>query len=279
MTTSIMNKISAAFSLTCSPESTSGRSCFQKNDDQDDTRRLSNELNSISHRDNDGVDHHNHCLLDDFIGGPIGDEQPLGLHINNNRNDEHNRSITATPADSSCGFHNTFSVLRKHLNKNKYLQLSQRQIENLLLKNKDLLVHNDTHIDIPINDYHSLRDVYDLSNSYMNGVNFINLKKEESPIHLELELEAMDRLRSIWNIEMISNSKEENEKRESSHIPFDSSMIKEFYQQTCVQNSNEYLYHVAKSRDGKLYIRVRRNLRLDRGEKNKIILYCIYSSL
>lgn len=285
MTTSIMNKISAAFSLKCSTESTSDQSCSKKNDNQDEyntifTRRLSNESNSKSPREIDEDDHHNHCSLDDFIGGPIDDEKSLNSPKNTDQNDGHNRSITATPADSSCGFHNTFSVLEKHLNKNNYLKLSQKQIENLLLKNNDLVVHNDTYtyIDIPINDHRSLRDVNGLSNSCMNDVNVLNSEDEEYPSHLELELEAMDRLRSVWNKDMLANSKDENEKRESSHTPFDSSLIEEFYQQdeysTCVQNSNEYIYHVAKSRDGQLYIRVRRNLRLDQGEYIKLIFHC-----
>lgn len=287
MTTSILNKISAAFSSKCSSESTSHQSCSKKNDNQDEyntifTRRLSNKsnsnrTNSKSHRENDEVDHHNNCSSDDFIGGPIDDEKSLNSPKNNDQYDGHNQSITATPADSTCGFHNTFSVLEKHLNNNKYLKLSQKQIEYLLLKNKDLVVHNDTYtyIDIPINDHRSLCDIDGLSNSCMNDVNVLNSENEESPSHFELELEAMDRLRSIWNKEMLANSKDENGKEESSHTPFHSSLIEEFYQQdeysNCVQ---KYIYHIAKSRNGQLYIRVRRNLRLDQGEYIKLISHC-----
>lgn len=270
MTTNIMNKISEVFSL-------------NKNDNTILTRRISNESNithtsSKSHKEINEVDHLNHCSLDDFIGGSIDDEKSMNSPKNYNQNDEHNRSITSTPADSSCGFHNTFSVLEKYLNKNKYPKLSQKQIENLLLKNKDLIVHNDTCIciDIPLNDQHSLRDVNNLSNNCMNDVNVSSSEEEET--HNDLEVDSMDRLRSIWNKEMQPNRKDETEKRESSYTSFDSSLMEELYQQneysTCVQNSNEYIYHVAKSRDGQLYIRVRRNLRLDQGEYIKTIFHC-----
>lgn len=280
MTTSIMNKISAALSLKSSPESKLSQSDSKRNDDQDEyntifTKRLSNtstpgHMNSTSCSEVDEVDHHNQCSLDDFIGGPINDEHSLNSPQNRDQNVDFNRSITATPADSSCGFHNTFSVLEKHLNKTKYLKLNQKQIEYLLLHNKDLAVQNDTYIDIPINDRRSLHAVNGLFNGSMNDDNGWNFDDEESPSHLELELEAMDRLRSMWNEEMLANSKVENDERDSSPTPFDSSLIEEFYQQDNhsigVQSSNEYIYHVAKARDGQLYIRVRRNLRLDQGK-------------
>lgn len=281
MTTSIMDKITAALRL---KSSISNSSEHKKNDTQDEyhtifTKRLPSEsnfgdMNSAKCYGIDEVDHHDQsaCSLDDFIGGPIDDEQSLNLRTKSSNS---NRSITATPADSSCGFHNTFSVLEKHFNKTKYLKLSQQQIEYLLLQNKDLAVHNDTYIDIPINDRRRLHAVNDLFNSSMNDVNGWSSDDKESPSHLELELEALDRLRSMWNEEMwneeiLTKSKIENDEIETLVTPLDSSLIKEFYQQDNynigVPNSNEYIYHVAKSRDGQLYIRVRRNLRLDQGK-------------
>lgn len=287
MTTSIMNKITAALSLKSSLESIGSHSDSKKNDGQDEyhtlfTKRLSNassigNMNSTNCSGMDEVDHHNQsaCSLDDFIGGPIDDnEQSFNLQSKQkdcDQNADFNRSITATPADSSCGFHNTFSVLEKHLKKTKYLKLNQQQIEYLLLQNKDLAIHNETYIDIPIpiNDRRSLLSVNGLFNSSMNDTHGINLYDEESPSHLELELEAMDRLRSMWNEEMLTNEQIKSDERPPSTTPFDSSLVEEFYQQDSssigVQSSNEYIYHVAKSRDGQLYIRVRRNLRLDQG--------------
>lgn len=286
MTTSIMNKITAALRLNSSLESSPNHSDSKKNDGQDEyhtlfTKRLQNasnlgNMNSTICNEINEFDHHNQSAysLDDFIGGPIDDENSFNLETNHEKRDQnvdYNRSITATPADSSCGFHNTFSVLEMHLNKTKYLKLSPKQIECLLLQNKDLAVHNDTYIDIPINDNRSLHAVNGLFNSSMNDVKGLDSNDEECPSHLELELEAIDRLRSMWNEEILTNIQIENDKRKSSPTPFDSSLIEEFYQQDNrigVQNSNEYIYHVAKTRDGQLYIRVRRNLQLDKGKYN-----------
>lgn len=276
MATSIMNKITAVLS---SKSSISNGSEHKKNDTQDEyhtifTKRLSNEsnfsdMNTANGYEIDGVDHHDQsaCSLDDFIGGLIDDEQSINLQT---KSSDFNRSITATPADSSCGFHNTFSVLEKRFSKTKYLKLNQQEIEYLLLQNKDLAVHNDTFIDIPINYCRRLHAVNDLFNSSMNDANGWNSDDEEPPSHLELELEAMDRLRSMWNEEILTKNEIEKDEIESSVTPFGSSLIEEFYQQDNysigVPNSNEYIYHVAKSRDGQLYIRVRRNLRLDQGK-------------
>lgn len=285
MTTNIMNKISAALSLKSSFESTANHSNSNKIDEQDEyhtlfTKRLLNDtsMNSTTRcSTNDEVDHYNHqsaCSLDDFIGGPIDEEHSFSLqskHPLHDQSIDFNRSITATPADSSCGFHNTFSVLEKHLNKNKYLRLSQKQIEHLLLQNKNLTVHNDNYIDIPImSDDGSLHAVNEFVNSSMNDTYGWNVNDEESPSHLELELEAMERLRSMWTKEGFDCDKNDNaDERESLYTPCDTSLIEELYQQdSCsdgVPKSNEYIYHVAKRND-QLYIRVRRNLRLDQGK-------------
>lgn len=275
MTTSILNKITAALSL---KSSISNCSEHKKNDTQDEyhtifTKRLPSasnfgDMNSANCYEIDEVDHHDQsaCSLDDFIEGPIDDDQSINLRT---KSSDSNRSITATPADSSCGFHNTFSVLEKNFNKTKHLKLSQQQIEYLLEQNKDLSVRNDESQYV-INDRRRLHALNNLFNSSMNDANGWSSDDEEPPSQLELELEAMDRLRSMWNEEILTNSKKENDEMESSVTPFDSSLIEEFYQQDNysigVSNSNEYIYHVAKSRDGQLYIRVRRNLRLDQGK-------------
>lgn len=285
MTTSIINKLTAALSRKPSIESTTNHSDSRKSDCQDEyhtifTKRLSSESNAGSmeitncSKVDDAYYHADlECSLDDFIGGNVDDEHSFNLQSEQHGHNQYldcNRSITATPADSTCGFHNTFSVLEKQLEKTKYLKLKPEQIEYLLIQNKDLTVHNDTYIDIPINDHRGLHAVNGSFNSSMNDTNGWNFNNEDSPSHLELELEAMNRLRSLWNEECLTNSKIENNERNVSPTPLDSSLVEEFYQQDNysigVQNYNEYIYHVAKSRDGQLYIRVRRNLRLDQGK-------------
>lgn len=225
--------------------------------------------------------------LDDFVGGPINDELSIDFGRESKQNEcceDFNRSITATPADSSCGFHNTFSVLEKHLNKNKNFKLSQQQIEYLLLKNRETAVQNDFYIDIPLRDNQCFRIVKQLidNNSTNETSNRLNDDNEPSSL-FEIEFEAMEWLRSTSNQTVLSNNTNESlsgDNLNSTHDELDeakASLVEEFYQQddNCCrngENNDEYIYHVAKSRDGNHYIRVLRNLRLDQG-KNSIFFY------
>lgn len=197
------------------------------------------------------------CSLDDFTGGPIYNNESSVLQHSCDQNTELNRSITTTPADSSCGFHNTLSVLECHLNKNKYPNLSQQQIEYLLLHRKDITIHNNSYIDIPI-DKRRLPSVNDnftnkKSDSCINDENFSSL--------FELELEAMDRLHSMYDKEMPPVNSETSSS--SADLLLSSKQTEEN-----VPNSNEYIYHIARSRSGQLYLRVRRNSCSDQGTLN-----------
>lgn len=162
------------------------------------------------------------CSMDDFTGGPICDDQfdvQSKQHICDN-NTNFNRSITTSPADSSGGFHNTLSVLEHHLNKKKYHNLSQQLLS---------VDHNITNIK---NDSH--------------------LMDEKISRPFELELEAIERLYSVWNKTKPTDNSESPSKQTEDNVP----------------NSNEYIYHVARSRSGQLYLRVRRSLHLDQGMMN-----------
>lgn len=236
------------------------------------TKRLKVASNFENKADeNIDVVDHNQTALDDFIGGSVDDDHSLNSPTKNHDKSSHfNRSITSTPADSSCGFHNTFSVLRKHLNKNKCLRLSQQQIEYLLLNNKDLAVYSDRYIDIPIQGDESFSSGNSLVNSSLNYTNDWDTCDEEVPNLFELELEAVKRLRSILSEASLTNYMIESDRNKSPPIQQHSLLIEELYQQDskCVvtENSSEYIYHVAKSRNGQLYIRVRRNVLLDQGK-------------
>lgn len=295
MTTNIMNKITAALSMKPSTlQSTSNNVTTAKINDVDDeyhtlfTKRLSNEsdLNSTTSTPMNSIetDHQSFFSLDDFIGGPLNDEYSsidygrLSQQSNpEQQNSDFIRSITTTPADSSCGFHNTFSVLEKHLNKNKQqLKLSQHQIEYLLMQNKDEAVQNDIYIDIPINRLHAINGQVNGSLNDGNGV-------DETPSLFELEFEAMERLRAMWG--GVINNEQINEQNQIEHAPptniINASLVEELYQQDdndYCSNGNEYIYHVAKSRNGQLYIRVRRNIRLDQG-KNIRNIFSIYQTV
>lgn len=191
------------------------------------------------------------CSLDDFTGGPIYHNQSSDFH-SCDQNTELNSSITTTPADSSGGFHNTLSVLECHLNKNKSPNLSQQQIE--LLHRKDIAIHNNSYIDIPIDNTNNE------SNSIVEDGNLSSL--------FELELEAMARLQSMWVENISLDNLESSSTSPDLHL---SSTQGEH----SVPKSNEYIYHVARSRNGQLYLRVRRNSCLDQGIKSVIFL-CDY---
>lgn len=191
-----------------------------------------------------------YCSLDDFTGGPIQTNQSSELQVKQNSCDQNidlNRSITATPADSSGGFHNTLSVLECHLNKTKYPHLSQQQIEHLLLHGKDLTIHNNCYIDIPIDNSQRLPFVDD---AHVNDENF--------PNSFELELEAMDRFQSMWNEHIPPKNFEFSSLSAASHLLSTQT-------EQSVPKSNEYIYHIARSRNGQLYLRVRRDSGLEQG--------------
>lgn len=240
-------------------------------------------LNSTVISTNNDSEYQSFYSMDDFIGGPLSEEYlsfDYGRQSNSSRQSDSDRnsdlwrSITTTPADSSCGFHNTFSVLENHLNKNKtQFKLSQRQIEYLLMQNRNSAIQNDVYIDIPIADDHSLHTI----NGSVNGTmkDSILFDDAEPPSLFELEFEAMRRLRAMWGDsfnQMVNEFRFGQNENESPNMTNNiSSLVEEFYQQDETDFSqngstgNEYIYHVAKSRNGQLYIRVRRNLRLDQG--------------
>lgn len=203
------------------------------------------------------------CSLDDFTGGPIYNNQSSEIQVKQHSCDtEQNRSITTTPADSSGGFHNTLSVLESHLNKNKFPNLSQQQIEYLLLHRKDVAIHNNSYIDIPIDNNQRLPFV---------GDNFTN-KKCDSHMGVgnlsnsfELELEAFDRLQSMLDKDIPSDN---FESASSADLHLTSTQT----EGENVLKSDEYIYHIARSRNGQLYLRVRRNSCLEQG----IDLMCVF---
>lgn len=213
------------------------------------TRPLNAENNSINCGE---IDDQNSILCTEYIGGPIKEENSKSLTNHKFDHDQDiklNRSIIPTPADSSCGFHNTFSVLEKRLNKSKYHKLSQNQIEDLL--NKD--------IDIPIEYHHSPCSVSGLANSPLNDGDFPS----------DYESEALNRIRSPRDESASDHANVKIGNIEPLSEPFESSLVETFYQQDDTDGiitSNKYTYHIARARTGQLYIRVRRNLQLDKGK-------------
>lgn len=261
----IMNKLTAALNiktLKSTPKELNSKNTIGEYHTMF-TKRLSidESLSNMNSVDCDDVDHcsHSMCSASDFIGGPIEKTEEHSFDLCE-QNIDYNRSI-ATPADSSCGFHNTFSVLEKYLNKKRSLKLSQQQIEYLLLQNKDLAIHSDAYIDIPINEDRYIHTADSFVDSSMNDMTSWDVGNEK--FSSDFSLEAWEKCGSMSSETNIQNASDEIEKSPKQ--------IEDFYQEdhSCIgaKNTNEYIYHVAKQQ-GQLYIRVRRNLRLDQGKSS-----------
>lgn len=230
-------------------------------------------LNSTPYKHND--QQNISCCSDDFTGGPVSSETCATINIsaasaqNNEQNDKFNQSITSHPSDSSFGFHNTFSVLEKQLNLSKQPKLNQRQIEYIIMKNNDTAVKNPIYIDIPINDEWCLHAVSGQANSSLQD----NCVDDESPSLFELELEAMERVKQLLgttampcqhSASTVDSSVEVTDEVDYASKVANTSLLEDFYQQDGGEYS-DYVYHVAKSKDGHVYLRVVRSLLVDKG--------------
>lgn len=123
-----------------------------------------------------------------------------------------------------------------------------------MLHNKDFVRHNETYIDISIIKHQS-----------------------DTLLSFEQQFETMDGLRPLLKETLIVNDNIEIIEEESSPSPFNSSLIEEIYQQDdCIdaQKSNRYIYHIAKTRNDQLYIRIHRNPRLDQGNSCSLLKNC-----
>lgn len=224
---------------------------------------------------------------EDFTGGLVNDDDASSLATviqygqcssstnhtitdHSNDNDDFNLSITSRPSDSSFGFENTFTILENQLHVKKQPKLNQQQIEYILLKNNDVAVKNPIYIDIPINDEWCLRSVGGYGNSSMQDTD----DDECPPASLfDLKIEAMLRVKELLGDKCKTNDLKCNE-IETEHIPINTSLLEDFYQQDDDECS-DYVYHVAKSKDGRTYLRVVRSFLVDKGkqklENNNII--------
>lgn len=197
------------------------------------------------------------CSLNDFTGGPICDDQSFDVKTKAYSCDDDtnfNRAITTTPADSSGGFHNTLSVLEYHLNKNKYPNHSQRYLDYQKFQSKDVAGSTNICVDIPINTDHGLLSI---DHSTTNVKNDSHIDDEKISCLFDLELEAIERLHSMWAMPP--------QNYESPVLTAALPPLLSKQSEDNVPKSNEYIYHVARSRSGQLYLRVRRSLHLDQG--------------
>lgn len=262
------------------------------NDDDDDddeyntmfTKRLTDasvsQLNSTSDSQHDIS-----CTPErnlDFKGGPIASVKSLAKCNSTENEDETNllnSSISQNPSDSSFGFQNTFTVLERQLHLNKQPILNPTQIEYILKRNPSEAVKNPIYVDVPINAETYLRAVSSKANSLFEDACSSGCENVDSPSLFELEIEAMQRCKQLLATHATFELVNESGSGSSSTGPvamktiaeqqIHTSLIEDFYQQDGGDYS-EYVYHVAKAKDGHLYLRVVRSLLVDKGKK----IYC-----
>lgn len=204
----------------------------------------------------------------DFNGGPVIDSTA--------EIDSGQRSISSLPSDTSFGFHNTFSVLQRQMQLSKQPKLSQQQIEYLLHENNVAAVQNPIYVDIPISDESYHRAISGAANGSFDDAN-------DQPNLFELELEATQRVKQLLHGgDGSAAAYEANDaaaiddvdcgmKRMPAQIcASNPSLLEDFYQQDGGDYS-DYVYHVARSKNGQVYLRVVRSLLVDKGNSQIIM--------
>lgn len=198
--------------------------------------------------------------------------------------------ISPNPSDSSFGFENTFSILEGQLRGTQ--QLTRSQVEHLL-RTSDLQ-KNPIFLDVPFASKD--RFLRAISEEKSIGDDDEVDSAEQKPSFLELELDARQRIKelsfSINDSEKVKStsdtlpdeelstssmneflygipSKSTADQRSGS--PMFQSMVHEDRQQQSGEYP-EYVYHVAKGKDGQVYLRVVRSLLVDKGN-NSIIVF------
>lgn len=171
---------------------------------------------------------------------------------------EENRAfITKNPSESSFGFSNTFHVLEGQMSGRR--SISPLTLEKFIKRNE--LYKNPLFVNAP----------YSCDQQKFPGI-------LEEPSHLELELEARSRLKDLILNDSLGLGEESTIKRSLSEllegfvVPPKINSSRESDQSTddptVVEQQGEYpeyLYHVSKGKDGRLYLRVVRSLLIDKG--------------
>lgn len=217
----------------------------------------------------------------DFIGGLLRPDDSNDEVDNWNVSDP----ISTHPSSSSCGFENTFKVLEGQLRGSHQLN---RQEVDMLLRSSDLR-RNPIFLNVPFaSKDRFLRAISEESNIPDEHID----EDENTPSFLELELDARQRIKELSeNIAIrpkdhirlspvntgaedvressmteflygiaISSSRSTSPSRSDEPLPH---ISEEIQQQT--GEYPEYVYHMAKGKDGRVYLRVVRSLLVDKG--------------
>lgn len=227
----------------------------------------------------------------DFIGGLLKPDDSNDEVDNWNVSDP----ISPHPSSSSCGFENTFKVLEGQLRGSHQLN---RQEVDMLLRSSDLR-RNPIFLDVPFASKDRFLRAISEESSIPDDKNDLD-EDENTPSFLELELDARQRIKELSEniairpkdyIRLSPVNTDAGDVRESSMTEFlygiaiSSSrstspscsdeqlpqISEEIQQQT--GEYPEYVYHMAKGKDGRVYLRVVRSLLVDKGNTQVFILF------
>lgn len=210
-------------------------------------------------------------------------------------------SISERPIDTSFGFQNTFKVLEKYIRRGRrYLNDNKNNVNtNCTNSSKmttpynsidcgdgDESIHNSYHCGDGIS-------ICDVDGSYDNSTKFLNsISEDGDPSLFELEFEARSRILASMKegIPLAASSPAVTPKKEIQSpmnellygVKIDSVDVDEtmMYTSGCDDEMKfeqtgcypEYLYHIARGKDGQTFLRVMNSLMLDNPQKGKLPL-------
>lgn len=210
-------------------------------------------------------------------------------------------SISERPIDTSFGFQNTFKVLEKYIRRGRrYLNDNKNNVNtNCTNSSKmttpynsidcgdgDESIHNSYHCGDGIS-------ICDVDGSYDNSTKFLNsISEDGDPSLFELEFEARSRILASMKegIPLAASSPAVTPKKEIQSpmnellygVKIDSVDVDEtmMYTSGCDDEMEleqtgcypEYLYHIARGKDGQTFLRVMNSLMLDNPQKGKLPL-------
>lgn len=274
-------------------------------------KRKSDEYNTLYTKRlssaNEDIDENDYCggLLS--MAPSVAPEDPSN---SGDDNDVNSVLISKQPSSSSFGFENTFKVLEAQMRGSR--QLSRGEARQLLLQSTDLqrnrllLGHPAALASRDL----FLRAISEESNSAnqpeeeaeveaeeeaklvridCDETDDVALREMEPPSLLELELDARKR---IWEIgksakptqpKLVVQNDEVLDSRNASMSEFLSGISKSSSPQPMPPPSSdsgklesgeypEYVYHMAKGKDGRVYLRVVRSLLVDKGTKRTFLI-------
>lgn len=215
-------------------------------------------------------------------------------------------SISERPIDTSFGFQNTFKVLEKYIRRGRrYLNDNKNNVNtNCTNSSKMTTPYNSincgdgdesTHKSYHCGDGISICDV---DGSYDNSTKFLNsISEDGDPSLFELEFEARSRILATMKegIPLAASSPAVTPKKEIQSpmnellygVKIDSVEVDEtmMYTSGCDDEMKleqtgcypEYLYHIARGKDGQTFLRVMNSLMLDNPQKGKLPLIHLFN--